>query len=312
MILTVTLNAAIDKRYEINNLQLGKVNRVSKCTFSAGGKGLNVARVAAIAGEEVIATGFVGGHTGSLIEQKAREGGLQTDFVHIEGESRTCINVLDTSDMTQTEILEGGEPVTDYDIERMLDKYSQLLKRASIVTISGSVPIGVDSDVYKTMISLAKAADISVLLDTSGQLLKDCISAAPTLIKPNQDEIEQLFGQKIHAQEELIIQGLKLQKQGIRYIVISLGAKGSIMISPSGIFQATVPKVKAVNTVGCGDSMLAGFAVGLKKRWEDEEILRIASAISSANAMRMETGFYVPEDYQSIYHEVNITKIKEV
>jgi tagatose 6-phosphate kinase len=312
MILTVTLNAAIDKRYEINNLQLGKVNRVSKYTFSAGGKGLNVSRVAAIAGEEVVATGFVGGHTGSLIEQKARECGFETDFIHIEGESRTCINILDTSDMTQTEILEGGEPVKDYDIERMLDKYSQLLKRAHVVTISGSVPVGVGSNVYKTMITLAKAADIPVLLDTSGQLLRDSISAAPTLIKANQDEIEQLFGRKIQAQEELKNQGLKLQEQGIRYIAITLGAKGSIMISPSGIYQAIVPRVKVVNTVGCGDSMLAGFAVGLKKHWEDEEILRAASAISAANAMRVETGFYLPEDYQSIYQEVKIIKIQEV
>ncbi|NLY47791.1 MAG: 1-phosphofructokinase [Clostridiales bacterium] len=310
MILTVTLNAAIDKRYEINDFQIGKVNRVGECTYSAGGKGLNVARVAAIAGEEVVATGFVGGHTGSLIEQKARESGIETDFIHIEGESRTCINIFDTASMTQTEILEGGATVTESDIERMIDKYYRLLKRADIVTISGSVPNGVGSSVYRTMISLAKKAGKPVLLDTSGSLLRDCITAAPTLIKPNQDEIEQLIEKKIETREELIDQGLKLHEKGISYIIISLGAEGSVMISPSGVYQAEVPEVKVVNTVGCGDSMLAGFAVGLRKHWEDEEILRAASAISAANAMRAETGFYLPKDYKAIYHEVKITKIK--
>ena len=310
MIITVTLNAAVDKRYEINNLQIGKVNRVNKCTYAAGGKGLNVARVATIAGEKVVATGFVGGHTGNLIEQSAREGGIETDFVHIEGESRICINILDTFNMTQTEVLEGGTSVTGDDLDRMLHRYTQLLERADIVTISGSVPKGASSQVYQTMIGLAKSAKIAVLLDTSGQLLEDCIEAAPTLIKPNQDEIEQLFGQSINDREELIDKGLELQKKGIPYVVISLGGDGSIMISPSGVYEARVPDIEVVNTVGCGDAMLAGFAVGLKRHWEEEEILRFASSIAAANAMRVETGFYLPEDLKNLYHKIKINKIK--
>ncbi len=309
MIITVSLNAAIDKRYEIDHFKTGQVNRVSKCTYAAGGKGINVARVVKIAGEKVIATGFVGGHTGNLIEQSAREFGLETDFIHVKGESRTCTNILDTSLKTQTEILEGGENISIHDQESMLEKYKKLLNIASIITISGSVPKGINSKIYKEMISLSKAANIPVLLDTSGQLLKDCIEVAPTLIKPNLEEMEQLFGKIIINEEELIDKGLELNKKGITYVVISLGAEGSILISPSGIYKADVPNIEAVNTVGCGDSMIAGFAVGLIKNWKDERILRFASAVSAANALRIETGYYLQEDFTNLYQKIIIHKI---
>ena len=309
MIITISLNAAIDKRYEIDHLKIGQVNRVDKCIYAAGGKGINVARVVKIAGENVIATGFVGGHTGNLIEQSAHECGLETDFIHVDGESRTCINILDTVTKIQTEILEGGENISMDDQERMLEKYEALLKSAKVITISGSVPKGINSKMYQEMISLAKTANIPVLLDTSGQLLKDCIQVAPTLIKPNQDEMEQLFGKKITNEEELIEKGLELYKKGIAYVVISLGSDGSILISPSGVYKAIVPKIEAVNTVGCGDTMIAGFAVGLLKNWEDEHILQFASAISAANALRVETGFYLQEDFTNLYQKIIINKI---
>jgi len=311
MIITVTLNAAIDKRYEVNDFKIGNVNRVSRCTYAAGGKGINVARVAIIAGEDVTATGFVGGHAGALIEQSAGESGIKTDFVHVEGESRTCINMMDTITKEQTELLEGGETVSEDSQKRMLEKYEQLLKKADVITISGSVPKGVNSDLYIKMIEKARFANVPVLLDTSGQLLKDCLKAKPTLIKPNQDEMEQLLGGKITCEEELIQKGMELREKGIEYVVISLGGEGSLLLSPQGIYKARVPKLEVVNTVGCGDSMLAGFAIGFAKRLKPEEALRFASAISAANALQRETGFYLKEDFERIYPQISIAKIAD-
>ena len=140
MILTVTLNAAVDKRYEIEHFSEGKVNRTSLCSFSAGGKGLNVSRAAVLAGEEVTATGFAGGCTGKLIEKLAVEDGIVTDFVHTEAESRTCINIFDRSSGVQTEILEGGEAVPGEKISELMEKYKALIKKADAAAISGSVP----------------------------------------------------------------------------------------------------------------------------------------------------------------------------
>lgn len=309
MIVTVTLNAAIDKRYQVEKMEVGQVNRVKSCRFSAGGKGLNVSRVAVIAGEDVTATGFVGGHNGALLEELAEKDGIHTDFVHTSGETRSCINIKDLDTGEQTELLEGGEPVMPEQAVKMKEKYKKLLEKAEVVTISGSVPKGVEEDIYMQLIQIARDALIPVLLDTSGKQLEQCIEAKPTLIKPNQDEIKQLTGKEELSREELIETALYLRNKGISYVVVSLGKKGSLMAAPSGVYQAEVPKIAAVNTVGCGDSMLAGFAIGIKNRWEDKEILRFASAISAANAMQEATGFYEQKDFEAIYKKIQITEV---
>ncbi len=309
MILTVTLNAAIDKRYEIKGFCPGEVNRVSRCTYGAGGKGMNVARVATLAGEKVVATGFIGGYTGSLIEEDAREQGIITEFVRRKEESRICINILDTGTGTQTEILEEGEPVMEGEEAKMLEKYRQLLSGAEVVSISGSVPKGVSSGLYAKMIELANNAHLPVLLDTSGSSLKNSLRARPTLIKPNKEELEQLLECEITKEEEYHSCGARLQEEGIPYVVISLGEKGSLLVAPSGTYRARVPELEAVNTVGCGDSMIAGFAIGFRQRWKDEEMLRYASAISAANALRVETGYFKKADFDELYPRIIIEKL---
>ena len=189
MILTVTLNAAIDKRYVVESLQPGSVSRVKECTYSAGGKGLNVSRVAAITGEDVTATGFAGGHAGNYIIEALDGLNIKSDFVHISGESRSCINIYDETNHTQTELLEPGVFITDANEEDMLKKYLKLIDTCSVVAISGSVPKGMDSSLYQKMISIAKEHNKKVILDTSGTLLEETLKAKPKMIKPNMDEI---------------------------------------------------------------------------------------------------------------------------
>lgn len=310
MILTVTANAAIDKRYVVESFGVGEVNRVKSCAPTAGGKGLNVARVAKLTGAEVTATGFLGGHAGRFIEEKVLEQGIKSEFVWCKGESRTCINIWDEAKRQQTEFLEPGFVVEEKDCEKLVQKIRDLLVSSSVLTISGSVPKGADAKLYKRLIREAKHVGIPVLLDTSGELLKECIEECPTLLKPNIDEICGLTGRMLDSREDMLEAAQELHGKGVEIVAISLGKDGSLVSCKEGVYEVKVPRIDAVNTVGCGDSMIAGFAVGIARGLEIEEILRLASAVSAANAMRMETGFIVKEDVEAILPKIQITKLK--
>ena len=310
MILTVTLNAAIDKRYVVENFRLGEVNRVKECAYTPGGKGLNVSKPAAIAGEEVVATGFVGGHAGHYIEEALKPFGIRSEFYHLDAESRSCINIWDETNRVQTEFLEPGFTVTEEQFQGFLEKFRDLVKQADVVAMSGSVPKGLDGTAYQRMVKICREEKKKVLLDPSGTLLKEGMKAKPTMIKPNLDEIRMLTGTACESLEEMIEAAKEIHKSGVEIVAVSLGAEGSFVVCDQGIYQAKVPKIDAVNTVGCGDSMIAGFAVGFSKNISVEGSLRLASAVSAAAALREETGFFVKEDMERIFKEVKIKKIK--
>ena len=310
MILTVTLNAAIDKRYVVENYQVGEVNRVKECAYVAGGKGLNVSKTAAIAGAEVLATGFVGGHAGAYITEAVEKQGVATDFIQVKGESRSCINIYDTVNKTQTEFLEPGVVVSEEEQRAFYLKFDQLLAKCDVVAMSGSVPKGIRTDMYPKLVAMAKAAGKKIIVDTSGALLEETVKAKPNMVKPNIDEIRLLTGKQILGREELIEAGIELQKSGIERVVISLGADGSLMFVDEGVYQAVVPKIDAVNTVGCGDCMTAGFAISFEQGMSPEEALRFASATSAASAMREETGYFETEDMKALFDQIEIKKLR--
>lgn len=309
MILTVTLNAAIDKRYVVTQCEWGEVNRVTKCKYSAGGKGLNVSRVAAIAGERVIATGFLGGHAGAYIQEEIMKQGVISEFVQVRGESRSCINIYDEKNKQQTEFLEPGLIITSEEEEYMFKKYKRLLQVCDVVAISGSMPKGASEELYGKMIQSAKDAGKKVLLDTSGRLLEVSLGAKPTLIKPNKDEIGTLIGKVPDTVNDCIVAAQKLQQTGIEIVVISLGGEGAIVACKEGIYQVTVPKIEVVNTVGCGDAMIAGFAIGISRKLPIEEIIRLASAISVASAKQEETGVFAQADLSDLLSQIHILKV---
>ncbi len=309
MILTVTLNAAIDKRYVVEEVRTGEVNRVKECVYTPGGKGLNVSKPAAIYGAEVTATGFVGGHAGHYIEDALEPFGIKSAFYHMEAESRSCINIWDEKNQLQTEFLEPGFTVTEADFERFLEHFQGLAADADVVTISGSVPKGLDGTAYQRMVKLVREAGKPVILDTSGKLLEQGIKAAPTMIKPNLDEIRMLTGKDCTDLEEIIEAAKVLHGSGIRIVTVSLGGDGAVVVSDEGAYRARVPRIHAVNTVGCGDSMTAGFALGLSEGLSIKETLRKASAVSAAAAMREETGFFVKEDMERLLPQIEIIEL---
>lgn len=295
MITTITLNVAVDKAYVIGKLTDHTVMRVSRCTNTAGGKGLNVAKVVHMCGEEVQATGFVGGFNGAYVEDMLKKQGIPSQFVHVQGETRSCINVLD-EDGGSTEFLEPGEPVKPEEVQAFLDQFDDIIADSSVVTISGSVPKGVDVTMYARLIEKIKAQGKKVVLDTSGALLKESIKACPTMVKPNTDEIEDLLGIKVNNHKDLVEGAKKLHDMGIPVVVVSLGGDGALVVSDEGVFRGQPPKIEVVNTVGCGDSMTAAFAVGFARGMNIQDSLRYAIAVSAANAMTMETGSFREED----------------
>ncbi len=309
MILTVTLNAAIDKRYVVEEARAGEVNRVKECVYTAGGKGLNVSKPAAIYGADVTATGFVGGHAGRYIEDALKAFHIKSAFYHMGAESRSCINIWDERNQLQTEFLEPGFSVTEEDFQGFLELFRGLVSEADVVTISGSVPKGLDGTAYQRMVKLVKDAGKPVILDTSGKLLEMGIEAQPTMIKPNLDEIRMLTGKECTDIREIIDAARVLCRQGIKIVTVSLGGEGAVVVSQEGAFRARVPKIHAVNTVGCGDSMTAGFALGLSEGLNIRETLRKASAVSAAAAMREETGFFVKEDMEHLLPQIEITDL---
>lgn len=310
MILTVTLNAAIDKRYVVENFKTGEVNRVKECAYTPGGKGLNVSKPAAIAGAKVVATGFVGGHAGNYIEDALKPFGIESAFYHMEQESRSCINIWDSMQKVQTEFLEPGFAVTERDFEGFVEQFRKLVQEADVVTMSGSVPKGLDGSAYQKLVAVVKEAGKKVILDTSGALLTAGIEAKPTMIKPNIDEIRMLTGSSCDNLDEIIDAAVKVQQSGVEIVAVSLGGDGSIVACEDGVYRAIVPKIDTVNTVGCGDSMIAGFALGLSEGLTVTETLKKASAISAAAALREETGFFVVEDMENILSKVEIKKIR--
>ena len=313
MILTVTLNAAIDKRYVVENFEEGEVNRVLECEYVPGGKGLNVSKPLALAGADVVATGFVGGHAGAYICDRLKDYKVKDGFYRVEAESRSCINIWDTVKKKQTEFLEPGFTISEEDWKGFEQKFTELCKDASIVTMSGSVPKGLSSEAYKKLISIGKSMGKKMILDTSGKLLTESVEAVPYMIKPNIDEIAMLTGSDIKIDDPdffnvVIAAAKKVREKGVSIVAVSLGADGSVMVCEDGVYRAIVPRVDAVNTVGCGDSMIAGFALGLSEGLSPEETLRKASAISAASAMTEVTGYFRTEDMADLMDKIKIEK----
>lgn len=306
MLLTVTLNASVDKLYLLEKNTLGTVMRVKETRNSAGGKGLNVSRVAAQLGESVTAMGFVGGHTGRYFESLITHRGITRAFTHIAAEMRNCINCWDLSCGQSTEYLETGAPVTQEEADRFLEDFAMRLPAADVVAISGSLPRGVADDYYATLVRMCHHADKPVLLDASGAALRNALPAAPDAIKPNTDEIEALLGYAPQNFSQKVEAVRALHQGGVAYAAISLGAEGVLLACDEGIFQGVPPRITPKNTVGCGDSMVAGLAVGMARGLPVPERIRLSVAVATAAALAIGTGEYAEDDLQTILPKVEI------
>ncbi|WP_024412494.1 tagatose-6-phosphate kinase [Streptococcus suis] len=310
MILTITLNPSVDIAYQFDTFHLDTVNRVEKVQKTAGGKGLNVTRVLKQIGEDVVATGFIGGELGSYVKKQLTRNDIKNSFVEIGNETRNCIAVL--HDGKQTEILEQGPTIQEHEALNFIEHLEIILNNVDVVVISGSLPKGLASNYYVEIVELCKKCGVVVVLDCSGEALKNVLEShqKPTVIKPNTEELSQLIGKDVTDDIQELKAVLSGQLfQGIDWIVVSLGAKGAFAKHKDKFYRVRIPKINVVNPVGSGDSTVAGIAAGLVHELLDAELLKKANVLGMLNAQEEQTGYVNLEHSEVLYSQIEVKEV---
>lgn len=307
-VLTVTLNAAVDKTYRVEGFCLNRVFRVESGRVVAGGKGINVARVLHTLGVPVTATGFLGGHNGAFILDSLQQEGISGDFVWTEGESRVCLAVIDPIAGTQTELNEVGPQIHPAEVAALEEKLTQLIPHFEYVALCGSAPPGVPTDFYARVVRLAHERKVKVVLDSSGKLLREGFEAIPWMVKPNRAEIAAIFGHEPADICEAAEMTRRLRAGGASIAVTTLGKQGAIWCSEEGEWFAQPPEVDFVSAVGSGDSMLAAMLYAHMQGMSPPEILRWGVAAGAANAAVFGAGFCSREQIEALLPRVLVQK----
>ncbi|MGH4050736.1 MAG: 1-phosphofructokinase [Clostridium sp.] len=309
MIITVTLNPALDKTIEIDDFKIGNVNRIVSTRVDVGGKGINVSKVIKELHHESLALGFLGGNSGDLIKEYLNVSNIKNDFLSVKGETRTNIKIIDKVNSTHTDVNENGpnlEHKYSIDIKEKIMKYCD---EKSLVILSGSVPGGVSSSIYGEIIKDVKSRGGKVILDADGEMLLHGIKAGPYIVKPNIDELEKAFDIEIKSEEQVIKTAKKILEYGVKYVVISLGSEGSMFISHDKVVKVKGIKVEVKSTVGAGDSMVAALSIAVENDYSFEEAIKLVCATSTANVMTEGTQTGRIEDIEKLKKQITIKYI---
>jgi 1-phosphofructokinase family hexose kinase len=308
MISTVTLNPALDKLFSIDEIKIGETNRTRCLASSAAGKGIDVAKVLRDLECEVSATGFLGGDVAHIFVSCLKQEKIQNYFVSIKDSTRTNIHLFDQN-KKRTEFLEQGPTVTEEECDALLSQVKLLAEKSSVITICGSAPNGVSDDFFRELVQTAKNSGAIVITDTSGKLLKIALEEKPHLIKPNRSEMMALMGKSEAEDAEIIAYAQQIVKNGVPYVLVSMGGDGAMLICESGVWRGKAPDVSVKSTLGCGDTMVASLSLSLGKKASPAEMLKNAIALSSANAMTFETAHIIMNDYQNLLPVCTVEKL---
>ena len=282
MIYTITFNPAVDLVIQVPNCQLGTLNRSMGEEYVAGGKGINMSIVLKRLGIDNIATGFLGGFSGKYIEEFLEKEGITPQFISIEGTTRINVKVKGE---VETEINAAGPTVDAEKFQRLMNYFEEVLKEGDTVFLAGNAAPGLDESSYVEIAKLCHVRGVKLVLDTTKVSLLACLPYRPFIIKPNQHELEELFGVNIQTQEEMLNYAFKLQEKGARNVLVSCGGDGAFLVSETGqVFASNVPTGKLINSVGAGDSMLAGFMAKFIETNDFRKSLKQGAASGSATA----------------------------
>jgi 1-phosphofructokinase/tagatose 6-phosphate kinase len=314
MIITVTLNAAIDRTLAVPNFRLGRRHRATEQTAMAGGKGVNVARALKALGQPVIATGVAGGPTGTRIIEHLTEEAILNDFVRIREESRTSTAVVDPTSGEQTEINERGPAVSEAELELFIDKLLYLAKGAAVCVFAGSLPRGVDASLYARLIEELRKLGVTTVLDSEGESLRLAARSGPDVVSPNEIEAEELVGHEFADEQD--------RRTGIAEMA-ELGVREALMTLPDGclalmrdeaeaptLYRATLEPLEAVSAVGSGDAFLAGFVSARYRDLPTENCLRYAVACGAESTQHFGAGVLEPREVERLLPEVRVEALE--
>lgn len=282
MIYTVTFNPSIDYIVSVDNFSLGKTNRTTEENMFPGGKGINVSTVLTNLEIPNTTLGFLAGFTGKEILRLCTERNIASDFIFLpEGNNRINVKL---KNYDGTEINGSGPAIPSHKLKAFMEQLQQL-KAEDTLVLAGSIPSSMPSDIYQIILKMLREKEINIIVDASKELLLNCLPYHPFLIKPNKQELEETFRITIKDNKEVLHYAGQLQHLGARNVIVSLGSKGAVFLSENGqSFQTTVPKGTLINSVGAGDSMIAGFLAGWENTQNYENAFRMAVAAGSASA----------------------------
>ncbi len=282
MIYTVTFNPAIDYVVELVSFNMGEVNRTTREYMNLGGKGINVSRVLTNLGVENTALGFVAGFTGDAMESGLEHMGVKTDFIRLkEGNTRININI---KGIEETDINARGPEIPDSAIEELFTKLDKLQKGDTLI-LAGSIPVSLPSDMYERIMSRLYNKGVRFVVDATKDLLVKSLKFEPFLIKPNNHELGEIFGLELKTDNEFVFYARELKKQGAKNVLVSMAGNGAILVDENNIaHRIGTPKGKVKNSVGAGDSMVAGFCAGYLETKDYQYALKMGTAAGSASA----------------------------
>ena len=309
MIVTVTLNPAIDRTITIPEFKVNEVNRVASAREDIGGKGVNVSKIVSLLGGKTTAIGFAGGKGLERMKLFLAQQEIMADFVDTSNEVRTNIKIVDPIKNTNTDINDTGIAIADCYIMQLKQKLKKYVKHTKYIVLSGSIPPGIDKNIYQTLINSMPSVPFAI--DAQGELLRQGIKASPFLIKPNIDELIDTFGIKISNEEEMIAVTKNLiKKHSVKMALVSMGDNGSLLISEDFVYKAIPIKVDVKSTVAAGDFMLGAFVYWYSQTASAEESLRYAAACGTLAVTTEGTALFSIEDIKPMLEKVCIEKIK--
>ena len=285
MVITVSLNPAQDKAIAVDGLTVDGVNRVVSTRVDAGGKGINVAKILKVLGDDPLAMGIVGGSSGEFIRQQLTDMQIRHDFVIGDKPTRTNLKITDRIRRTTTELNDPGEPVSDELLHKVWEKIDAAAKPGDIVVISGKNPPEMKDGILSDWIEKLQKKGVRTALDTVDEAMRLAIKAKPAIIKPNQAELADILGEELHYVRDIIAAARKIAQQGVELVIVSMGGDGAFFVTSEHVLRGYGLKVELSSTVGSGDAMLAATIYYSQKGCTLEETARWSIATSAANAM---------------------------
>ncbi len=309
MIFTVTLNPAVDREMTVDQIVFDTVLRASDWRVDCGGKGFNVARMLKSLGISSVALGFAAGKSGELLNDKLQSLGIETEFVWVEGETRTNVSIVSVENGQYVKVNEPGPTITEADLAQLAQKIRDRVQAGDWWVLAGSLPPGVPPKYYTELITIIQSAGAKVFLDTSDEALRQNCGARPLLVKPNDEEAAELTGLPVSTAAEIAAAGKAISAMGPVSVVISRGKEGAVLVDEGKAWLATSPEIIAANPIGAGDSMVAGIVWGLSQGDSMQDALCKGIACGAATASQKGTSVGSLAQVNELLPQVQLNQI---